>query len=166
MALWLSRWFRPTRRLDLTWVTPQLAVGGRFDADQVPDLAKAGIRAVVDLRSEHCDDAVLLARHGIQFLHLPVADTHAPTAEQLERALDWIARHLAEERPLFVHCHGGQGRSVTLVCAVLIRQGYSLAAAYDLVRRRRWHVAPTEAQLACLRDLTADGHHDSTCCAC
>ena len=58
--------------LDLSWVLPNLAVGGRLPVEAAEHLSrKLGIRRVVDLRVEDRDDEQLLEEHGIELLHLP-----------------------------------------------------------------------------------------------
>ena len=73
---------------NLSWITDDLAVGGRVPLDRIAHLAEAlGIGALVDLREEDRDDEAHLRRHGIAFLHLPTADHGALTPE----ALDFLA---------------------------------------------------------------------------
>lgn len=56
---------------DLSWVLPELAMGGRLRVDEAEYLAKQlGIRRVVDLRVDDKDDETALRRHGIELLHL------------------------------------------------------------------------------------------------
>src|SRR5450631_3581124 len=43
--------------LNLSWVTPHLAVGGRVHPDDIASLARIGVTQVVDTRSEYSDDA-------------------------------------------------------------------------------------------------------------
>jgi protein-tyrosine phosphatase/sulfur carrier protein ThiS len=146
---------RRQHRLDVSWVTDSLAVGGAFESGHVRRLAAAGVRAVVDLREEAVDDEALLANHGIRLLHLPATDTHAPTQEQLDRGVAWIREQIAEGRRVFVHCAGGIGRSPLLVCAVLVSEGNTAQRALDRVRARRWQVAPNDRQLEALLKFEA-----------
>jgi hypothetical protein len=74
------------RDLNLSWITPKLAVGGAFNTAEVPRLRRMGIGAVVDCREEACDDAEALDRQGIAFLHLPTPDNHQLTQESLDGA--------------------------------------------------------------------------------
>ncbi len=53
--------------LDLSWITDNLAVGGRIPPGQAPALRRLGSDCVVDVRSEDCDDARALQRAGIAF---------------------------------------------------------------------------------------------------
>jgi HAD superfamily hydrolase (TIGR01509 family) len=78
-------------RLDVSWVRPNLAVGGRVDPANLPRLKAMGIDSVVDLRAEECDDAEVLACHGIRFLHLPMFDELPLTMEQMRDGSRWMS---------------------------------------------------------------------------
>lgn len=138
---------------DITWITPQLALGGRLRAEQVPAVARLGIGSVLDLREETHDDERLLGQYGLRLLHLPVPDRAAPSQEQLREGTEWVLQEMAADRKVLVHCEAGSGRSVTLVCAALLRVGYRLPEAYGLVRRQRWIVGPTDEQLGALEEF-------------
>jgi atypical dual specificity phosphatase len=98
-------------------------------------LRRHGIRAVLTLTESPLADAVL-AESGFAWLHLPVPDLHAPTPEQLDRAIAFIDRQSAQARPTAVHCLMGQGRTGTVLAAYLIRNGLSAAEALAEIRRR------------------------------
>jgi protein-tyrosine phosphatase len=104
-------------------------------------LARIGIGAVVDLRAEGKDDETLMAQHDIRFLHLPVRDRWPPSQAQMVEGAEWVLTQMGEQRKTLVHCKEGIGRSVTLACCVLMRQGHDLASAVRLVRARRWGAA-------------------------
>ena len=131
----LWRLLRPS--LDVVWITPELALGPRFQKSEVGALARAGIGSVIDVRSEASDDEQALAGHGIRLLHLPVDDRQAPTQAQLEEATKWALQEIAAGRRIYVHCRSGIGRSPSLTIAILLAMGYPLPDAYDAVRRRR-----------------------------
>ncbi|MBI4496749.1 MAG: dual specificity protein phosphatase family protein [Chloroflexi bacterium] len=128
---------RLLRRLDFTWITPDLAVGAQFSPAQAPDLARAGIASVLDLRAEGRPEAALLEHSGLRLLHLPVRDGAAPTEEQLWKAVAWVEAEIAQGRRVLVHCRAGMGRSVLVACAVLMAQGMVPADAFRLVKQRR-----------------------------
>src|SRR5438067_7039069 len=80
---------------DFHWLTDNLAVGGCFPVERAADLARShGIRAIVDLREEECDDAQRLAGAGIDFLHLPTTDQLAPPREWLDRGVAFAQQHM------------------------------------------------------------------------
>lgn len=140
---------------DLTWITPDLAVGGKIRVDEWGAVAAGGIRAVVDCRAEACDPADLLARHGIAFLHLPTPDANAFAPGQVSRGVTWIERHRCEGAATLIHCRAGKGRSVTLCAAVLTHQGIPPAEALTLIRSHRPIITPTPGQIAQLYTYAA-----------
>jgi protein-tyrosine phosphatase len=133
--------------LDLSWITQTLAIGGSFSPSEAPALAREhGVSAVVDLRGEACDDAQLLARHGIELLHLPTVDLAPVTPAMLDRGVRFVTAHLAAGRRVLVHCTYGIGRSVLLGLCVLVAHGHAPIDALALAKERRACVSPSPAQ--------------------
>jgi len=58
----LRRIEQALRPLRIVWITPELALGPRFQKNRIGALARAGIGSVVDLRSEARDDEAVLHR--------------------------------------------------------------------------------------------------------
>jgi predicted protein tyrosine phosphatase len=137
---------RPGEAADFNWITPHLAVGAAFPARAVPTLAQAGLRAVIDLRSEAHDDPGLLARSGLAFLHLPVDDLQPVRPAQLEQGVAFTLAHLAKDERVLIHCREGIGRSVTLMLAVLVARGLEPLAALTRIKDRRHYASPSPAQ--------------------
>lgn len=140
-------------RLNMSWITPQLAVGGRIHPDDIPRLAAIGVTRVVDTRSEYCDDASALAAHGIAFLYLPTPDTQPMTLEQLREGTTWITMQIAAGERVLVHCEHGVGRSVLLTAAALVAGGMSAQDAIHLVQAKRWQAAPNHRQMVRLQEF-------------
>lgn len=134
-------------RLNMSWVTPQLAVGGRILEADIPRLAKAGVTRVVDTRSEHKDDAAALGRYGIELLYLPADDTTPLTLDQLARGAEWVDAQLDAGQRILIHCEHGVGRSVLLTAAALVSRGMGAHQAMQLIQRRRWQAAPNHRQM-------------------
>ena len=131
--------------LDLDWVAPGLAVGGAFALGDIPALAEMGVAAVIDLRSEGCDDARALATRAIAFLHLPTPDHYALAEADMEAGVAF-ARALGPARPLLVHCREGIGRSVTLALCILVDRGAAPLEAMERLKARRAYASPSPAQ--------------------
>lgn len=132
---------------NLTWITPRLAVGGSFPAERTGHLARdLGVRAVVDLRREACDDAAVLQRHGLAFLHLPTEDHGAVSQPMLCTGVAFTNRYLDQDERVLIHCEHGIGRSATLALCVLVSRGSAPLAALALAKDRRWLVSPSPAQ--------------------
>jgi protein-tyrosine phosphatase len=142
-------------RLDMSWVTTSLAVGGRVRNEDIARLAQAGITRVVDTRAEYRDDEAALKREQIQLLYLPTPDTHPLTLEQLKAGAEWILRQIQNGQKVLIHCEHGVGRSVLLTCAVLVGDGYTAEAALRLVEAKRWQASPNHSQIKRLHEFEA-----------
>lgn len=114
--------------------------------DEVAVLHTAGVRAVVSLLNIP-SDATVFTSAGFAFLCLPVADGGAPTMEQVEEFLRFVAEQRATQRPVAVHCEAGLGRTGTLLATYLIAQGENAAAAIRQVRAAEGSAIETPRQV-------------------
>jgi protein-tyrosine phosphatase len=140
-------------KLNMTWITTHLAVGGRLHPEEIKALAAAGVTHVVDTRSEHCDDAEALAKEHIELLHLPTDDTRPLTIEQMLQGSQWVQERMEQGGRVLIHCEHGVGRSVQLTCAVLVYDGMHSQDALQLVQQKRWQAAPNHRQVGRLREF-------------
>ncbi len=101
--------------------------------DDLAWLRSRGIRAVLSLTETPLDSDVP-TRHGLEVLHLPVDDLHAPSPAQLHYALAFIDRQHALDHAIAVHCLMGQGRTGTVLAAHRIRAGSAPDAALAELR--------------------------------
>ncbi|WP_164011716.1 protein-tyrosine phosphatase family protein [Pyxidicoccus trucidator] len=138
----------PFRKLNLDWVLPSLAVGGRFPIEAAEHLAKKlGIRHVVDVRVEARDDEQVLREHGITLLHLPTEDMRAIRGDMLDDGVAWVTEVLGQGHKVYIHCEHGVGRSALLALCCMVALGHPPLEALSLAKQRRWQVAPSPAQL-------------------
>ena len=134
--------------LDLSWVTPQIAVGGRFPMDRARELLpELGIARVVDVRGECCDDEVVLRRHGLELLNLPTEDGCAVSQRMLDDGVCWIRDQLRAGGKVLIHCEYGIGRSALLAVCALADSGVAPTAALTMLKQARWKVSPSPDQL-------------------
>jgi protein-tyrosine phosphatase len=132
---------------NLTFVTPQLAVGGRIPTGCAEDLVRdLGVRAVVDLRSEACDEEEVLQRHGVAFLHLPTDDHCAVSQAMLDEGVAFAKPHLDRGERVLVHCEYGIGRSALLALCIHVGEGLEPLLALEVAKATRPQVSPSPAQ--------------------
>jgi protein tyrosine phosphatase (PTP) superfamily phosphohydrolase (DUF442 family) len=142
-------------KLNMSWVTDQLAVGGRVRPGDIHSLKRVGLTHVVDTRAEYCDDAQAMAKEHIELLHLPTPDTYPLTVEQLQQGASWVHERIEQGGRVLIHCEHGVGRSVLLTCAVLVYSGMHAQDALAMVQAKRWQASPNHRQVARLREFEA-----------
>lgn len=134
--------------LNLSWITAELAVGGRFSMEAAAYLVRElGIRRVVDVRVELVDDREVLRAHGIELLHLPTLDRCAVSLPMLHDGVAWVNAQLSAGHKVYVHCEHGIGRSALVACCVLVSRGLAPLDALELAKTRRPQVSPSPEQL-------------------
>ena len=139
--------------LNMSWITPHLAVGGRVHPNDLPRLAGTGVSRVVDTRSEHQDDERALKRAGMCLLYLPTPDTLPLTPAQLCEGARWINEQIEHGERVLVHCEHGVGRSVLLAAAALVMDGMPADEALRLIQGKRWQAAPNHRQVRRLQEF-------------
>lgn len=128
------------------FVTDRLATGGDLALKfataraQLDELVARGITHIADLRIEADDaDVVALYAPSVTYLHHPEDDAgqRIPHA-WFEELADWARAALAEpEAKVLVHCHMGINRGPSGTFAILLDQGWEVAAALGAIRRAR-----------------------------
>lgn len=137
---------------DLDWVTPRLAVGGRFPMEEAARLARElGITRVVDVRGECCDDEEVLRGHGVVLLNLPTKDCCAVSQQMLDDGVAWVLAQLDQGHRVYVHCEHGVGRSALVALCVLAARGQDALEALRMVKDARRKVSPNPEQLGAFR---------------
>lgn len=140
-------------RLDMSWVTDSLAVGGRVRDEDIERLAQLGVTSVVDTRAEYKDDEAALNQANIHLLYLPTPDTQPLTIEQLLEGTTWTLEQIRAGEKVLIHCEHGVGRSVLLTAATLVRDGFSPDAALQLIQTKRWQASPNHRQIKRLHEF-------------
>ena len=142
-------------QLNMSWITSNLAVGGRIRPADIHALARSGVTHVIDTRSEHKDDAAALGKEHIELLYLPTPDTKPLSVEQMMEGAKWANVRMEQGGHVLIHCEHGVGRSVLLTCAVLVYGGMHAQDALRLVQQKRWQASPNHAQVERLRQFEA-----------
>jgi len=155
MVLKALRLFRATRNsTPLYWLTYHLAIAPQPWRHEWPAIHEAGVRCVLDLRSQTQDDIHTIESLNMTFRHAPIVDGESPDQETLLELTDWVLDQQSSGGPVLVHCREGRGRSAMVACAVLIRMGVALPEAYRAVRQARGEaVALSDEQVNALEQF-------------
>uniref|UniRef100_A0A1D1YMN6 Uncharacterized protein ynbD n=1 Tax=Anthurium amnicola TaxID=1678845 RepID=A0A1D1YMN6_9ARAE len=114
-------------------VAEGLYVGGwPSSLDHLPP----GEPAVIDCTCE-LPRSSALSRNA--YLCVATWDTRAPQPLDIESAVRWACRKRAQNKPIYIHCAFGHGRSVCVMCALLVALGIAedWKAAEKIIRERR-----------------------------
>ncbi|XP_024991912.1 uncharacterized protein LOC112525853 isoform X1 [Cynara cardunculus var. scolymus] len=114
-------------------VSDGLYVGGWPSS---PEKIPSGDPAIIDCT---CEFPRVFDISGNGYLCIPTWDTSSPDPDAIESAVLWGCRKRAQNTPVFIHCASGHGRSVAVMCGLLVALGVvdSLQAAEDLIREKR-----------------------------
>ncbi|PYX66214.1 MAG: hypothetical protein DMG74_05145 [Acidobacteria bacterium] len=130
---------RGTRRMDMTWVTGRIAVGGGiWNQENMAAVARAGVTHIIDMQIEF-DDTSLAAPFGIEVLWNAVDDDFQPKSpEVFRRGVEFALAVLDEPgTKLYVHCAAGVHRAPMMILAILCALSWNLAEAMQLIEARR-----------------------------
>ncbi len=132
-----------------TWIEEGRLLGCAYPRREaaVAGLARQGVSVLINLH-ERAHDPARLARHGMEEVHLPVADFTPPSPPQVDCGVAAIAEALAAGQRVAVHCAGGRGRTGTLLACYLVHRGLDPDAAIARVREARPGSVETRAQAA------------------
>lgn len=141
---------------NFSWLIPDRLAGMGLprSVDELAALRAQGVRALVSLHEQPLPIAAL-ERCGLTATHIPIADFTAPTMEQAADAVAAIDRALANGEPVAVHCHGGMGRTGTILACYLVAHGMGAADAIARLRALRPGSIETPEQEAAVVAFTA-----------
>jgi hypothetical protein len=123
---------------NLSWVTPQLAVGRAPMSYAELDLIRDhGVNAIINLCAEFSDLPGLEEGSGFEVFYLPVRDLGSQDMEGMEHGLVWLDEAIDLGKKVLVHCRHGIGRSSTLVSSYFLKKGLDLKGAAQKLKPTR-----------------------------
>ena len=129
------------------FVTPDLALGRRADAEDVLALAANGIQAILSLCPVLRPDGVICQ------LSMDVRDRVGLPAEAIQAAVGFLRAQIQAGRRVLVHCEMGLSRSPSIVVAYLHAvHGIPIEMAVDRIRETHPMADPHPLLLASIRE--------------
>ena len=113
-------------------------------------LKSCGVRSILSLVEEE-PQLENYRTAGFDAHHVPVDDFQAPTMEQIDDCIEYIAVH----GPIYVHCYAGYGRAGTIAAAWLIKNGMSAIDAIRTIRGLRPGAIEVDVQFDALLEYAA-----------
>jgi protein-tyrosine phosphatase len=106
------------------WVLPgRLAIGGYPDANHLEQLLGRGFNVIACLQTDPELRKLQPYQHllppGVLWLQLPITDRLTTTDERVLSFVKLLRYLLEQGKQIYLHCHGGHGRSGTLACVLL-----------------------------------------------
>ncbi len=113
------------RRQCRSWneLTPQIWIGRKLSDVEAREAVRQGVTAVLDLTAEFSEARPF---RELRYLNVPILDLTAPTAEQIEQCLEFLAENAAEV--VYIHCKIGYSRTAAVAGAYLIAAGKASTA--------------------------------------
>jgi protein-tyrosine phosphatase len=138
------------------WVVPGKLLAGGYPGSENPieeernlkRLIQVGIRHVISLLEaqeyshsndpfppyvDHMESIAERMKISVTFDQISIKDFSVPTERQMVRILNQIDMCIKYDKPVYVHCWGGKGRTGTVVGCYLIRHG--IATGNDVIEK-------------------------------
>jgi protein-tyrosine phosphatase len=128
-----------TPRMDMTWITPRIALGGGiWNQENMAAVARTGVTHIIDMQIEF-DDTPLAGPHGIEVLWNPTDDDFETKPPELfQRGVEFAINALEDnDARVFIHCAAGVHRAAMMTLAILCAQGWDIGDAMQTMTARR-----------------------------
>lgn len=136
-----ARWHRVLSRVgDRLIVTGDLDADSARALDQLDEWVDAGVTAIVEVRGEWSDDALVAAHApGLDYIW---AGTHDGGFGQSDRWFDTVLERLRPHLDdptavVLTHCHMGVNRGPSMALRILLELGWDAVEALDAIRAAR-----------------------------
>jgi uncharacterized protein (TIGR01244 family) len=111
----------------------KLSSSGMPTADQINEIAEAGVQIVVNLATSTSEGALgnekeLVEAHGMTYIHIPV-DWKNPTREDLKEFLNAMDEH--KDKNILVHCQANYRASGFVALYRILKLGWKRDDAFQ-----------------------------------
>jgi uncharacterized protein (TIGR01244 family) len=115
----------------------QLSSSGMPTADQMQEVAKAGVQLVINLAPHDSPNAIpneagLVNSLGMDYINIPVT-WRAPEPETLARFMEEMDAHAGQK--IFVHCEANYRASAFIMLYRVLRLGWNKADAIPVMEK-------------------------------
>ncbi len=145
-------------RMDITWVTDRIALGGGiWNLANMTDLARLGVTHVIDMQLEF-DDTDLGDSVGIEVLWNAIDDDFQPKSPDIfQRGVEFAENALQDQdAKVFIHCAAGVHRAPMMTLALLGSQGWDIDQAMERLQTLRPVVDFAEVYVESVRRFLQD----------
>jgi len=135
----LGRWLRVRNWWDE--VDDDIVLGAFPFASDIDQLAKIGVRAVVNTCEEYAGPLEEYANHDIEQFRMPTVDFTHPSLTDVTAAVAFIESQVGLGKRVYIHCKAGRARSATVaICWLMKSQGISKEEGQQILNGARPHI--------------------------
>jgi protein tyrosine/serine phosphatase len=112
--------------------------GGQPDRNEYPELAKLGVKTVIDLQADgHEREKTLVEGAGMTFYRIPLTTSERPSDAAVKTFLSIV--NDPGKQPVYVHCAGGQHRTGVMTAVYrMTKYGWNEDKAYDEMKQYKF----------------------------
>ena len=112
--------------------------GSQPDRAEYGELAKLGVKTVIDLQSDGKErEKALVEQAGMSFYRIPLTTTERPSDAAVKQFLSLV--NDPQKQPVYVHCAGGQHRTGVMTAVYrMTKYGWTEDKAYDEMKQYKF----------------------------